>query len=243
MKVLILVQSIDVSNYSKIINLQKETWDSVENKDTATLFYMPDPNKTGIVGKNLYIKEEIAWELMYVHFMRACVHALKFEWDYIFKTDNSTYVDKERLVEVLENKPRQKYYGGHPFFKTHPEYNTPERNPVGIKDFMWGDGFVLSRDLVIKLVDKFALNPYYLRSAEDYCTAFVLRDACQPDDSLLISSYYDKDFSFDVKQHVYRCIPSMTNAELNYDQCRTAMIDIHKQLTHEDISASNVVRS
>jgi len=241
MKALILVQSVHAGNYTEAINLQKKTWDSVSHPNVETLFYIPEEGKSGIVDKDLYLNISPAWELMYVHFMKACVHALKFEWDYLLKTDNSTYINKEVLVNILESKPRTKYYGGHPFFQTHPERNTPEHNPVGIKDFMWGDGFVLSRDLVIKLVDMYALNPYYLRAPEDYCVGFVLRDKCEPDTTLLIPSYYDPSFSISSKTPIYRCIPSLTNVELNYEDYTKAIIDIHKQLVHEDISVSNVV--
>lgn len=233
MKVLVLVQSIEEGNYKNIIQLQKDTWNSIAHENVETLFYIPSENKRGIEGDNLYIRESLAWDLMYVHFMKACVEALTLDWDYIFKTDNSTYVNKKELFKVLETKPRTNYYGGHPFFKTHPELNTPAANAANIEDFMWGDGYVLSRDLVVKLVEKYVLNPYYLRAPDDYCVSFVLRldKSYNEDPTLLIPGYYDKDFSILPEKHVYRCIPSGTNADLNYDDCVKAMKEIHQKLT------------
>ena len=57
------------------------------------------------------------------------------DYDYIFRTNSSSYIDKEFLSEYLRNKPRNKYYSG-----IIGDHN-------GIK-YAPGSGYVLSRDLV-----------------------------------------------------------------------------------------------
>lgn len=216
MKVLILVQSIDEGRYSELIQTQKETWNSVNHPQVQTLFYMPHETKHGIEDETIYIRENKHWGLMYVHFMRACVQALKYEWDYIFKTDNSAYINKPELIKALESKPRQKFYGGHPF-----------SSPEIINNFLWGEGVALSRDVVEDLIQSFVMKPYEKLGADDTILGFKLKDKFPWDETMKIHVYDKSPVPF---CHTYRCANDKEDA-VKFDDEIKNMRAIHQQLT------------
>jgi hypothetical protein len=63
-----------------------------------------------------------------------------FDFDYIFRTNSSSYVDKKLLKEYLKDKPRNNFY------------SAIIGNHNGIS-FGSGCGYFLSRDLVHFLID------------------------------------------------------------------------------------------
>jgi hypothetical protein len=64
---------------------------------------------------------------------------LEFEFDYIFRTNVSSYLDLKGLQRFLEDKPRSGFYAG------------VVGNHQGI-NFASGCGYFISRDLVIKVL-------------------------------------------------------------------------------------------
>lgn len=230
MKVLVLVQSIDAGPYKEIMQTQKDTWDSIDNPNIRTLFYIPSMEiPAGIIGKNLYVNYPPQMAFMYIHLMKACVHALKFEWDYLFKTDNSTYVNKQELLNILATKPKVKYCGGHPFWKQHPNRKDETADPGEVGEFPWGDGYALSRDIVQKLVDMYTINRELLNVIDDYALAFALKGRCEIDYTLRISLYHEEGFS--PNKHVYRCVSCTSNASLDIEYFTKTIKSIHEQLT------------
>jgi hypothetical protein len=224
MKVLVLVQSIELGRYPELIKAQKETWASVEHPQVEVVFYTPTSDKTRMEDDTLYINSPMDKDNMFIHFTKACIHLLKHDWDYIFKTDNSAYVDKQALVKLLESKPRTKFYGGHP-------YGGP---PIeGLKGFLWGEGVAFSRDVIINLIDIFALNRN--TGPEDVIIGRLLEDRFPWDETMLIKSYYNLEE--ELSGHAYRC--RNDNPEgVPFDDDIKAMKAIH-----ESLSVSNVVRS
>lgn len=226
MKVLILVQSIEEGRYPELIKAQKETWDSVKHPQVETIFYTPHAEKSGLEGNTLYIKDPIDRDNMFIHFVRACIQLLKHDWDYIFKTDNSTYVCKEELVKILETKPRIKFYGG----QRHP-YG--DKGLEDVKGFLWGEGIALSRDLIIKLIDIYAINPRNKLGPDDIIIGRLFTDRFIWDETMLIKSYYPLKNEF--SGHVIRC-HNDTPEGVVFDDTIKAMQEIH-----ESLSVSNVM--
>ena len=237
MKVLILVQSFDGENeyrksstgeigkfnYMDLLKVQRETWDSVKNPNVQTFYYLPDAVKSGIEGDMIYIKALPDFEFMCLHLIKAMQYVMKFEWDYIFKTDNSAYVCKEELVKVLQNKPRTKFYGGMPYVGPgHKE-----------QPFFWGEGLALSRDMVQKLIDVAALN-FPIQGIDDGMLGLLLKEKIDAawDDTMNITHYYNDPFK---PAHVYRCKNDRADGTPFEDDIK-AMREIH-----ESLSVSNVV--
>lgn len=230
MKILLLVQSCELARYPELIQVQKETWDSVSHPDINTIFYYPHPTKTGLIGKDLYFEGEPHWMNNYQNMMKAFTRILKMEWDILFKTDNTAYINKDQLVKVLKDKPLYNFYGGQ-------LYDGPNPNPV--KEFIWGEGMGLSRNLVQKLVDIYAMDPDAKRGAEDVHIGYIFKDKFPWDTTMPVFEYY-KATGPVPKTHVYRCKKDDKDW-VPFDDEIKAMRDIHKQLTHENTSTSNVV--
>lgn len=225
MKVLILVQSVETGRYPELIKVQKETWASVKHPQVDTIFYTPTLENTRLEGDTLYINSPIDRDNMFIHFSKACIQLLNHEWDYIFKTDNSTYINKEQLVNLLESKPRTKFYGGHP-------YGGPDI--PGLKGFLWGEGVAFSRDIIINLIDIFALTPHLNTGPEDILIGKHLTDKFLWDDTMLIKSYYNLEKE-ELSGHAFRCRNDNPEGVI-FDDDIKAMKAIH-----ESLSVSNVV--
>jgi hypothetical protein len=67
----------------------------------------------------------------------ACVQEMDF--DYIFRTNVSSYVDLQTLNDFIQDKPKENYYAG------------TLGNHQGI-DFASGSGYFISKDLVVKVL-------------------------------------------------------------------------------------------
>jgi hypothetical protein len=138
--VLVLVLSADFHPYDKMIKTAMETWDSEYVGGVDTLYYCGESDKTD-TDKIIYlpVKEDL------YTMGHKCLQA--FEWvlanmsfDYIARTHSSCYVDKERLIEYIQTLPDENVFAG------AEVTDTPK--------WMWGGGhFVLSRDVVQKIVD------------------------------------------------------------------------------------------
>lgn len=133
MKILILVQSTKFEPWYSVIQGQKKTWDSIEEEGVDTLYYFSS-DTFKLEGKDLYVP--CSPEHDYAHYR--CKLALDWiydsndpGYDYIFRTNASSYVDKKRLKEWLKDKPRRKFYCG--------------KDGGG---FASGCGFAMSTDLV-----------------------------------------------------------------------------------------------
>lgn len=136
MKILILVLSMNDNDiYTEFYKTQKDTWDSIEIDGITTYYYFGN-NSDDIISENnilTSVKENIlncgyktlkAFELI-----------KDMEFDYIFRTNSSSYVDKLLLQNYLKDKPKINYYSG----------------CIGVYDnitFASGSGYVLSKNLI-----------------------------------------------------------------------------------------------
>jgi hypothetical protein len=190
MKVLILVQSVNKGEYPELRKAQQETWDSVNVPNVKTLYYYPSPNSEKISGLDMTIQGPDQWGYMFMQTMKAFRNALSLEWDFLFKTDNSAYVDKKELYNLLTTKPMKEFYGGHKL--SHPTHG----------DFLWGEGVALSRDVVESLVEMYILQPWKRMGVEDAHIGSMLKDKLTWDESMTIPEY---SIGAPQKSHVYRC--------------------------------------
>ena len=118
MKVLIMVLSSMKQPFDKMYEAQKETWDSIEVENVKTAYYF-------------------CWDYMKMHipFRDSLIEHWDEDWDVIFRTNSSSYVDKERLYEYIKDKPTTNLWIG---------------SPLGVAS---GSGFFISRDLAEILKD------------------------------------------------------------------------------------------
>jgi hypothetical protein len=139
MKILILVLSFnDNAIYSKFYKTQKETWDSEKIDGVETFYYFGNSNKNEIIGNDIFVDVNESIHNYGYKTINTFELINDLEFDYVFRTNSSSYVDKKMLLEYVETKPKENYYSG------------MIGNYDGI-NFASGSGYFISKDL-IKLV-------------------------------------------------------------------------------------------
>lgn len=143
MRILILVQATKQEPWHSIIEAQKRTWDSIEEDGVDTLYYYSG-DTFDQVGKDLYVRCPHEANMNNYRFKLALdwIFDSNCAYDYIFRTNASSYVDKKRLKSFLKDKPRTNFYCG-----------------IDGGGFASGCGFALSTDLI-----------NILRTIDDYPT-------------------------------------------------------------------------
>jgi hypothetical protein len=142
MKVFICVLSAQTcTNYKLLTMAQKQTcFKSVHPQIAGIKFYY---------GKPIRQHSEYDWYLncpddtanIGHKTIQAFEMALKYEWDYLFRPNSSLYVNQNKLIEWLSDKPTTKFASG-----------INGISPEGIL-YIHGSGYILSRD-VVELVIK-----------------------------------------------------------------------------------------
>jgi hypothetical protein len=136
MKVLILVLSMnDGKHYSEFFETQKKTWDSIDVDGFRTFYYFGNCLENKIVDNEIYlvVKEDL------YNTSKKFIESLKmikdFDFDYIVRTNSSSYIDKFKIKEFLKNKPNEKFISG--IIGRHESVN-----------FVSGACFFMSKDIV-----------------------------------------------------------------------------------------------
>jgi hypothetical protein len=155
MKIIILTLSENtIPLYIEFQKLQEETWDSikVENVDN---FYFFGGEKNEIVGNKIMTNFPSDIEHC-LHRTLKCIELLNdnnIDYDFIFRTNSSSYVDKELLYDFVLNLPLNGVYGGH-----IGKYE-------GIS-YVSGSGILMSKDLCeLLILNKNNLDYSYIDDA------------------------------------------------------------------------------
>lgn len=171
-KILIMVLSFDQPPYSDLMQAQLETWAAVPEFEVKTLFYHGGSENSihhKIVQQNHKSSAHIlqlpctdSYYYMSHKFSLALEYVKDWDYDIIFRTNSSSYVNKNRLLEFAETLPKEKLYAGWTF--------------VDSEDFgglcVSGAGIFLSRDTAEILREQ--INPEVERE-EDVEIGRILR--------------------------------------------------------------------
>ena len=120
MKILILVLSYNESPYKDLMKAQQQSWDSIKTNRTETFYYYGGTDViTGIQRKGAAYSEfgfPITDEYYYMagkfQMMLQYIFDLGLYYDFIFRTNSSSYINKEKLAEFAETLPKEKTYAG-----------------------------------------------------------------------------------------------------------------------------------
>ena len=187
MRILVLVQSTDNEYYQPLIETQQKTWDSIYDPDITVIYYKPDPNREELEGNILDVCHNKKSDHTFFVLMKALRLMLKRDhWDFVVKTNNSVYLNKQKLRELIATKPREKYFGGVPITHDSLSEESKKNFPPDIK-FLWGEFLVMSRDCAVHLVHLFNKAPLKGIGAEDLIISTILKDYCTWDESIKIS--------------------------------------------------------
>lgn len=143
-KVLILVLSTDKPPYDRLASVSAATWDSVDVPGVETAFYFAQsgqPNTDKIWFTN---SDDDFWS-MGKKTLCAFDYALaNLEWDYVFRANASLYVNKAGLLNYVQDKAER----GLALGVVAPGSHNGEQFL-----FLWGPGYLLSRDIVQLVCD------------------------------------------------------------------------------------------
>ena len=186
--------------YDEFNKTIRETWYKDQVDGVETIFYYSS-SKSEMIGDELFIQSEEGIENLGHKVISSLEYVLdNIEFDYIFKMNCSSYLNKKMLKDILINKPRTNFYSG--FMGIH----------YGIR-FVSGSGTILSKDLVKLIVDsKYNWNHSYI---EDVSIGKIMMDS-----NVNITNLNRVDITngldynlINIKNHHYRC----KNSNRKYD--------------------------
>ena len=150
MKVLILVLSCLKDPYDKLMKAQQRTWDSVDIPGVETIYYYGEGG--GYKELNHYSKEfgaDARDDLRMAHWKYALTlrEVLPLDWDFIFRTNSSSYVNKRELLKMADKLPKTGCYYGQD--GCHSSWLSASHvcGAGGCKKFASGCGHFISRDV------------------------------------------------------------------------------------------------
>ena len=138
MRVVILVLSCQRPPYDALLAAQRRTWDSVSVEDVTTVYYFCDGMEE-MTGRLREALRDLAATL---------------GWDFVFRTNASSYVDKAALLDFSRGLPQSGCYCG-----------------IDGDGFASGSGFFLSPDAAEMLAEDL---PDVSAEAEDVVTGRLL---------------------------------------------------------------------
>lgn len=155
MRIAIIVLScFDKSIYQELYNTQNETWNSIEVQNVDTYFLVGNCEYNSIEGN--IIKTNAPETLFCSHKVIEGYKLIEsLNYDFIFRTNSSSYVDKQKLFEYINSNCDENTYSG-----VIGEY--------GHIKFASGCGYILSKKNLEKIVRNVTLWDYQYRY-DDVC--------------------------------------------------------------------------
>lgn len=207
-KILILVASCNNPiYYNKIINKGiLKTWDSTKTDNTDTYYYYGNNPNQDIDNNKILLKTDESLKSLGKRTLECFEFCLKeFPFDYIYRTNVSSYIHKKNLYEFLMDKPLVNFYCG------------VKGNFKGHIPFASGAGMCFSRDVIEYLVN----NKYNLDTnlIDDVAIGKLLKDIPIASANRLDFIFYGRDFARKRKQLI----------------CKLAKTKLKCQLTSETI--------
>ena len=160
MKIIILVQGCEDYPYKAIQDAQMNTWDNVQVDNVDTYFYMgndkhedetelivqtivsPFKEKSVSKHKKIFVPCSESYNMMHWRYKLALDYIWNEDWDFIFRTNTSSYVDKQKLFDFANTMMTEKCYCG-----------------IDGGGFASGCGVLISRDVAKIFKEQFDSHP------------------------------------------------------------------------------------
>lgn len=185
MKILNAVIAFQGEPYTSMQNTIKNTYGSLDIPEIEIAFYYGIPLKEN-TNIDYYFNVSEGFENMGRKNILAFEHFLNKDFDFLFRTNSSSYVNPKELLKWLKDKPMQNFYSG-----------VEAKHTI---NFMHGNGIILSRDLVKKIVDN--KNLWDHSHIEDVALGKMMTFFNIPFFNNFCSSYFNHniDGSYDIWQ-------------------------------------------
>ena len=210
MKVLILVLSCVKDPYNILMQGQKETWDSIIHSSMKTIYYYGG-SKTKLNGDELMVNCSDDYYSMHYKFKLTLDYVWEDDWDFIIRTNSSTYINKQRAYNFIEQNQHINYGG------------------LINGNYITGTNILLSRSTSGILKEQIPQKTQYEFPSEDVVIGDVLRNNNYlPEDGLSLSIFNHKTLEVE-SADLYRCKTSINGSDRKFDV--KAFNHIHKKLT------------
>jgi hypothetical protein len=162
-KVIILILSHFEEPYITLENVIKETWCVETEGENFKVFFYHGGYQEEIQDSKIILNIQKGFEYIGHKTIRALeIINEKYDFDFIFRTNSSSYINIKKLLSYLENKPKLNFYNG-----------LIGRDENLKLDFASGSGYTLSKDLVKKIIEnKNEWNHFY---PDDLSLALLLK--------------------------------------------------------------------
>lgn len=141
-KILVCVLSLEEEPYISLEKTIRETWASKLHPDVGVVYYYGESNEIKMVDDKFYSNTPEGLYNIGYKTLNLFDYALNnMEFDYIFRTNSSSYVNIEKLLDFIMDKPKENFYSG------------VIGNYGGI-NFASGSGYFISRNLVDLVVEQ-----------------------------------------------------------------------------------------
>lgn len=139
MKVIILVLTAESGDFPLIESASKETWASVPNDNIEIFYYYGNKSHDKIAGNSIFSTSPEGYQNIGKKTITAFELLKERDFDYLFRTNTSSYIVKDNILRFVEDKPRNNFYCG-----------IIGRGKI---NFCSGSGYFLSKDVLLKVVE------------------------------------------------------------------------------------------
>lgn len=127
MNILILILSYNDGPFAQLMKTQQSTFDNINVDGVYTIYYHGGLINEGSIDFHFtHSNPNSSWERKefkctdHYYYMaskfKKCLREVDLtEWDFIFRTNSSSYVNKKSLLEFAEKLPKEKLYAGWTF--------------------------------------------------------------------------------------------------------------------------------
>jgi hypothetical protein len=208
-KILILVLSCLRHPYDKLMLAQQRTWDSVDVPGVETIYYYG--GGSGYKTINHYSREYGAQAhdgIRMAHWKYALTlsEVMSLEWDFIFRTNSSSYVNKRELLKIAKELPPTRCYCGQD--GCHETWLTPTHN-CGVngecRTFVSGCGHFISRDVANILINDIQYDIGYTPDDVHIGDVLIKKHGLQVTPGWSRIDYYGGMHDRDAVTYHYRC--------------------------------------
>ena len=152
-KVLILVLTRkNLWPYDWLEETIRNTWGSIKNSNIQIWYYYGDSNTFMVEDDKIFCPFPEGFPTIGNKTIKSMEYLLNQDFDYIFRPNNSSFVNIPKLIEYIQTIPSTNFYGGVKI----GYYGGGARPEEEINPPVWccsGCGYILSRDLVELIVD------------------------------------------------------------------------------------------
>jgi hypothetical protein len=216
MKILILILACKSPIYLRLESVIDNTWNSIYHQHIETYYYYGNSNIEYHDNRNIYIQSGESLAYATHRTIRCFDYCLNnFDFDYILRTNCSSYINKNLLYDLVQTLPETVYAG-----------------VVGVHNnmkFASGAGMLISRNNIEYLVDY--KNHINMNLIDDVAIAECLNKK----NTILPLDRYDFNCSLDLpneeilkRTYHFRC-----KCENNRTYDEVAMHKIHKHITQK----------